>query len=213
MHPMKWIFLGMITPLCLTSCASRKIPQLEVLFFSAQDLNPSASRSIASKRSVEVKSYLAVNLPTKVFEKLRQDIEKSQGLSLRSRGENHITVITPPELKKLSTKVKPQEIFALAERMKVDETPYTLLCVGKGALTEKGVEESTFYVVIESDRLFQIRRAVQVLYTSKGGAAQDFEPDLYYPHVTLGFTKRDLHYEDGVVKDASSCIYNLKSEI
>ena len=31
----------------------------------------------------------------------------------------------------------------------------------------------------------------------------------FYPHITLGFTKRDLHFEDGVRKDKSTCVADL----
>lgn len=178
----------------LTSCTS-KAPQPSPVFL----------------QKVEAKSYLALDLPFAGFEKIRKTVEQKQGLTLQNRGEAHITVITPPEYKKMEKKVSMKEITVLAEKMDLLHSPYKLLCVGKGSLKEHDRSKSTFYVVVESDRLFQIRKAVQMLYIKKGGKAEDFNPDLFYPHVTLGFTDRDLHYEDGVIKDASSCLFSLNS--
>ncbi|KHD88909.1 MAG: hypothetical protein OM95_06740 [Bdellovibrio sp. ArHS] len=207
-------FHCIIISLSLTACASSSPYKLSSLPYKESDLKTS-SRSIASVDSNKKKStssYLSLELPYTAFEKLRTELEKSQHVSLQHRGEAHITVITPPEYKKIQKKVSMKEINALAEQMDLKKAPYKLLCVGQGKVEDRGHKESTYYVVVESDRLFQIRKAVQLLYTSKGGSAQDFNPEAFYPHVTLGFTKRDLHLEDGVIKDASSCIYSLRPE-
>lgn len=208
MRTFHWIIIS----LSLTACASTSPYALSQLHYSPQDLK-TADRSIASvDHKKENKSYLSLDLPYAAFEKIRHDVEKSQHTSLQNRGEAHITVITPPEYKKMQKKISMKEISALAESMDLKKAPYKLLCVGKGTAKDHGKEESTYYVVVESDRLFQIRKAVHMLYTSKGGNTEDFSPETYHPHVTLGFTKRDLHLEDGVIKDASSCIYSLRPE-
>ncbi|WP_253720996.1 2'-5' RNA ligase family protein [Bdellovibrio bacteriovorus] len=204
-------FHGFIISLSLTACASSSPYKLSSLHYNESDLKVS-SRSIASVDHKSPSNYLSLDLPYTAFEKLRVDLEKSQHVSLQHRGEAHITVITPPEYKKIQKKVSMKEIQALADKMDLKKAPYKLLCVGQGSLEDRGHKESTYYVVVESDRLFQIRKAVQMLYTSKGGKAQDFNPEAFHPHVTLGFTKRDLHLEDGITKDASSCIYSLRPE-
>lgn len=174
-------------------------------------------RSIASVESKEhskeeVKSYLALDLPYSPFEKIRKNIEGKLAITLKNRGEAHVTVITPPEYEKMKRKISMQEINALAEKMELQKSPYKLLCVGRGSIGDANKQKSTYYVVVESDRLFQIREAIKVLYVKKGGNTGDFNPETYYPHVTLGFTDSDLHYEDGVIKDASSCIYSLSTD-
>lgn len=205
---MRTFHLALIS-LSLTACATSSPYRLESLTYSAADLKPSPQRGLASTgASVKEKTYLSVDLPYPAFEKLRKDLESSLGKPLQHRGEAHITVITPPEMKVLRKKVSAKEIQALAERMDLQKSPYHLLCVGKGQLKE----DATYYAVIESDRLFQIRKAVHLLFTSKGGRADDFSPEQFHPHVTLGFTKKDLHLEDGVIKDASSCIYSLRAQ-
>ncbi|WII71079.1 hypothetical protein QJS83_11460 [Bdellovibrio sp. 22V] len=204
-------FHWFIISLSLTACASTSPYALSSLEYSPQDLKK-ASRTMASVETPKNKSYLSLDLPFTAFEKLRADVEKTQHVSLQHRGEAHITVITPPEYKKIQKKISMKEIHALAEQMGLNNSPYKLLCVGKGAIKDRGEDISTYFVVVESDRLFQIRKAVHMLYTSKGGNAADFNAEQFYPHVTLGFTKRDLHFEDGVTKDASSCIYSLRPD-
>lgn len=199
-----------IISLSLTACASKSPYALSSLPYSNEDLKPKATRGIASVShdKSKPKSYLSLDLPYAAFEKLRLEVEKNQHVTLQHRGEAHITVVNPVEFTKLKKKISMNEISALAERMELTKAPYHLLCVGKGAVKD----DSTYYAVVESDRLFQIRKAIHMLYTSKGGKAEDFSPEQYHPHVTLGFTKKDLHFEDGVIKDASSCIYSLRPE-
>ncbi len=204
MRVFHWAFIS----LSLTACATQAPYRLESMTYSAADLRPQAQRGLAStSKDIRERKYLSVELPYAAFEKIRKDLEASLGKKLEHRSEAHITVITPSEMEVLRRKVSAKEIQVLADRMDLQKSPYRLLCVGKGEVGN----EATYYVVIESDRLFQIRKAFHLLYTSKGGQAEDFNPDQFYPHVTLGFTQKDLHWEDGVLKDASSCIRPLRA--
>lgn len=155
------------------------------------------------------KSYLSFKLPYLPFEKIRVELEKSKNLNLKHRGEAHITVVTPPEVKALANKMTLQEIKELAHQHKLQESPYKLICVGRGVHKQNPEVGETYYVVVESERLFEIRRKIQAVYISKGGDLKSFNPEIFYPHVTLGFKKRDLHLEDGVLKNSSTCIYSL----
>lgn len=204
-------FYYFIISLSLTACVSTSQRPLSQINYSLEELKMAPVTTRDSSLQAETRSYLSLDLPYAPFEKIRQEIEQSQQMKLTHRGEAHITILTPPEYEKLKKKLSMKEILALTEKMELHKSPYKLLCVGKGSLKISGTEESTFYTVVESDRLFQIRKAIHVLYTSKGGGAQDFSPETFFPHVTLGFTKRDLHYEDGVIKDASTCVYSLRA--
>lgn len=209
---LQWPLISFSLLILLTSCISKTSqinPAMPQIQYSLGELQKEGRSSASDSVKKENLSYLALNLPFTEFEKIRKNIEAKQGLTLQHRGEAHITVITPPEYKKLSKKVSMQEITALADEMDLLHSPYKLLCVGKASITEQEKAKATYYVVVQSDRLFQIRKAVEMLFVKKGGAAGDFSSDVYYPHVTLGFTDRDLHYEDGVIKDASSCLYSL----
>jgi hypothetical protein len=150
-----------------------------------------------------LKNYISYDLEYKSFEEMRLKLEKTLGNSLKNRGEAHITVITPPEYEKLTQKLKPEQIHAVANETLLKKPAYEIVCVGKGSLTIKGKTESTFYVVVTAQELLNLRLKLAEL----AGLPQDqFNPKLFYPHVTLGFTSRDLHYEDGVIKDKNSCL-------
>ena len=160
-----------------------------------------------------MKSWLGMNLKTEPFTKLKTQVEYLVGKKLNSRGEAHVTVVTPVEYDRaLAAKISMAEIDALALKMKIQETSFRPVCIGRGTTMLERNPEETYYVVLSSEGLFKIRGEIAKLYASRGGKPQDFNPDLFYPHVTLGYTKRDLHYEDGVIKDERSCIYQLHAK-
>ena len=206
---MRWIQWVFITGL-LTSCASSKPPSLPALDV-AIPRGPTSVPFVKHEESGPFKSYLAMNLPYEGFAKIRESVEAKEQIKLINRGEAHITVVTPPEYDKiLSKKISIKEIHKIAEEMKIQETPYKILCVGKGFAQVDKQKETTYFVVVSADRLFEIRKAIQKAYVAKGGKESAFDVENFYPHVTLGYTKRDLHAEDGVTKDASSCAYTLQ---
>ena len=151
-----------------------------------------------------------MNLPYEDFSPLLQNLESRLKTTLKNRGEAHITVITPPEYDKISSKVKISEINTIAEKLGIQTVPYKLLCIGRVEKTLDQKSESAYFAVVESEKLFEIRKKIQDLYIQRGGKAGEFNAELFFPHVTLGYTLRDLHYEDGVKKDASSCVFQIK---
>lgn len=157
-------------------------------------------------------SYLAMNLDHQAFSSLREALETKLNRKLLHRDESHITVITPPEFTSaLMKKIKMADIEAIAAKMKIQEIPFKPICIGRGSASIKGIDQQTYYVVVQSDQLFQLRRAIQNEFIKRGGKAEDFNADNYFPHITLGFTERDLHESDGVIKDERSCLYLLHS--
>ncbi len=160
-----------------------------------------------------MQSYLARALPFAPFAELRKKLEFQLSKNLKFRDEAHITVITPVEFERaLGKRLKMDEINALAEKLHLQEAAFKPVCIGRGNISVEGKSEETYYVVVNSEKLFQIRSEIQKLFVQKGGKATDFNPELFYPHVTLGFTHRDLHYEEGVVKDERSCIFQLRAD-
>lgn len=199
----------------LTSCASKQATNnkalQEITYSKGLFENVPPATFIKHEDKGPFRSYVSMNLPYEGYASIRTSLEKKIPAKLLNRGEAHITLITPPEFDKiLSRKVSIQEIDSLVERMKIQESPYKRICIGKASVKIQGQDESAYFVVVESDRLFAIRKAIQDLYVAKGGGAQDFNPEAYSPHVTLAYSKRDLHAEDGAVKDASSCIFTLR---
>lgn len=159
-------------------------------------------------------NYLVQNIPFEPIADLFKQLLISQRRSLTNRGEAHITVITPIEYWDV---LKPQGVTIevineLSLSKKIQNAKFKILCLGSG---EKEIEdklEKTFFVVVESADLISLRQAVLDLYLSKGGSPDKFNPKNYYPHITLGFTKKDLHESDGVIKNSDSCFTELGSK-
>ena len=150
-------------------------------------------------------SYLTMNLPYEPVRGLWEQMEKKLGKRLINRGEAHITVITPPEFTSgLDKKVSIQEIHNIAKKMKIQKSNFDVLCIGSGKKKIDGKLEETFFVVVQSNDLMKIRKAVQKLFVKRGGDPSQFRPEKFYPHITIGFTKRDLHESDGVIKGANA---------
>lgn len=205
-------FQGILLLLFLTSCATQAPQGLPSLSYSAEVSNRELSSHLQSQKDEHSKSYLSLELPYAPFESLRLRLEKELQITLKNRGEAHITVISPPEFKKMQKKLSMKEIYSLAEKRGLLQTPYQLICIGKGTASERGETLSTYFAVVQAENLFSIRKAIQDLYIKRGGDKGDFNPEQFYPHVTLGFTHRDLHFEDGIIKGANSCIYTLHTE-
>ncbi|CAN5615217.1 hypothetical protein BH10BDE1_BH10BDE1_08670 [soil metagenome] len=150
--------------------------------------------------------YVSIVFDFATFEAARLDLESRISLPLRNRGEAHVTVISPPEFKILAKVLSPKEIRSTVEKeidlKKGDASP---VCIGEGV----AADDRTWFVVIEMPSLKKARRQVAALFVKKGGVAADFRSEEVYPHVTLGFTKRDLHLQDGVVKAVTSCKYPI----
>lgn len=146
------------------------------------------------------KDWLGLQLPVADFAELRKFIEEQLGKPLKNRGEAHITVVTPPEFMSMGVKIEDLEN---AVRDDIQAAEWRALCVGVG---EKGSEQ-TYYVVVDTRDLFKVRKKIATLSGVRPGS---FDPDHFYPHVTLGFTERDLHEQDGVIKDKNSCRFEIK---
>ena len=52
-----------------------------------------------------------------------------------------------------------------------------------------------------------IRQKISDLVHKRSGEGRLLSVDDYYPHITIGFTKKDLHANDGIVKDLESCLF------
>lgn len=139
---------------------------------------------------------------------LLSKIEQDESIKLKSRGEAHITIISPLEFKKL----KPHLSIAQIEKAFKDDivkSKFDVKCLGRAEKIINGKMEQVFYIVVESPEIFDIRDKIHALFVKKGGKSSDFDPKIFYPHITVGFSERDLHPSDGVTKDLSSCVATL----
>jgi hypothetical protein len=172
--------------------------------------NNSTLPFISHQGSGPFDSYLTMEIQFEPVAELFRQLLVLKRMPLTSRGESHITVITPVEFNEvLKAKLSMNEINVIAKKANVQSATFETVCVGKRSLEIDKKLEQTFYVIVRSNDLVKIRDEVQKLFIKKGGDAGLFKPKQFYPHITLGFTKRDLHESDGVTKDERSCFGDL----
>jgi hypothetical protein len=153
--------------------------------------------------------YLVMNLPLAPYKALYEGIEAKIGAHLKNRGEAHITTILPPEYDALKGCVSQAEMDQAAQDTKIEEADVTPVCVGMGT-ADAPHPMATFFVVVKSQKLLDVRHAVDaVCKKHMPGGVPAFQPDHFFPHVTLGFTDRDLFEQDGVVKDMRACVADV----
>jgi hypothetical protein len=152
-------------------------------------------------------NYLSMNLPFAPAEALWKALEKQVNQPLKNRGEAHITVISPPEFSQVLGKVLTmKDINEIATNMAIQNARFTPLCLGRAQVSLEGKLEQSYFVVVRSEDLVNIRRAIFDRYVAKGGEASLWDPLHFYPHITIGFTKQDLHEEgNGVRKGINAC--------
>jgi len=154
--------------------------------------------------------WLALPLAFGPLEKLRKDLEKKIGKPLQHQGEAHITIITPPEFSTLSSVFKMQEIEELMTKYKALRSPVELECVKKVTATVNKLTEESWFVAVRSKGLLEFRQEVWRNFVARGGDPESFRWQRWSPHITIGFTSRDLHDEDRVSKTDAPCVYTLK---
>lgn len=155
-------------------------------------------------------NYLTMEIQFEPMAELFKQLLLTKRISLTNRGEAHVTVVTPIEFNDvLKSKLSMNEIEAVAKGSSIQSSHFEVVCVGKGVLEIENKLEQTFFVVVRSKALLKIREEVQKQFIKKGGEASLFRSTQFYPHITLGFAKRDLHESDGVTKDERSCFGDL----
>jgi hypothetical protein len=97
---------------------------------------------------------------------------------------------------------------AIALGAAIETAKVTPVCLGYGEI-ETPHDMQTYFVVVEAPALEKIRERIQATCEANGGTTT-FQGAHFFPHVTIGFTERDLFEEDGVGKDASSCVARVR---
>ncbi|CAO3622887.1 unnamed protein product [Cunninghamella blakesleeana] len=121
---------------------------------------------------------------------------------LQSRGEAHITVISPPEFNVLaSVNITIQDINKIAKKNNIQSSPFKAICLGK--VSQK--DDVVYQIIVTSPALVKIREEIFRLYYSKQGNVSLFDPRSFWPHITIGFTDHDLFIEGGVYKGFNAC--------
>jgi hypothetical protein len=151
---------------------------------------------------------LAMNITYAPIKNLRQKLNQALGKDLdyfktwNENGEAHITVVTPDEyFNVLKSKLTMREIEAIAERYEIQSSKINVLGIGSGKVSLDGKDEETFFVIVDSADLRLIRQMIFYEFTRRGGDRSAFDPTWFFPHITIGYTKRDLHEADGIIKN------------
>ncbi|RUS30262.1 hypothetical protein BC938DRAFT_479639 [Jimgerdemannia flammicorona] len=127
--------------------------------------------------------------------------------TLITRGESHITVITPPEFDGALhlANVTIDEINAIALKNHIQAAQFKIVCLGQEHILLDKEEYRVFSVLIDAPDLRKIREDVFRLFASKGGNTGLFDPHAFWPHITVGFNQRDLFIQDNIYKGYNAC--------
>lgn len=142
--------------------------------------------------------------------KLVPQIEKRYGVKLKTRGEAHITVITPPEAQGWFNADKKGINFLISTEeiqqkymLSMQKTGFEVVCLGK---QEDGMGKVAYYLVVKAPELLAMREEIQLELERRAlftGKSTSFKANKFYAHITLGFIKGDVH---GVSKGPETCI-------
>jgi 2'-5' RNA ligase len=135
--------------------------------------------------------------------------------TLISRGEAHVTVILPTEYDQIlqPAGVTIDEINRLAsQKNRLQKSRFELECLGRVQVVTKsdGVFQQSLQLILKNYKdLTRFRQDVFKLYVKKGGNPSLFNPENFFPHITLGYRHRDIHVEDGIFKGKNACIHKI----
>jgi hypothetical protein len=156
---------------------------------------------------------LVRNINFEPVNELNEQLKTVFGMPLQSRGEAHITVITPPDFSgALNGGQGLHEFFSTDEihsafKDQIQTTNFKILCVG-GAHSLDG--KTVFYLVVDSPDLFEIRKTLQTEYERRAqlaGKVAHFDYSNFYPHITIGYIKDDIH---GISKGQETCLKDIE---
>lgn len=155
-------------------------------------------------------NYVEMKIPYEPIAQVKKEVESREGVTLQSRGEAHITVVTPPEMTVLRTRLSLEQINGFMEKANLQKIPVQLNCLGRGQIKQGDRRLATYYVLVQAPGILQVREKLRQLFVGAGGDRQAFQPERIRLHITVGYTERDLHPEDGVIKDSRTCLYKVE---
>lgn len=217
MDAMKTICIYLSLSFLLFTCANQSqktefhcLGELKEFTFKAKKINGESEKFVAHMGSKKFENYVVITLPYAPFGELLTSLQGQYG-SLKSRSEAHVTVITPPEYDEvLSSFLTIKEINDLAQNSNIQVLKLQPICLGKAEAEISGATETAYFVVVQSQEVIDFRRRVYDAFVAKGGSPSRFDPENFYPHITVGFSLRDLHESDGVRKGKNACAAVLK---
>jgi hypothetical protein len=155
--------------------------------------------------------WVGIPMPFGPVEKIREELENRIGKKLQHRGEAHIAVITPPEFRILAQTLKMNTIDKIVAKEGSMKAPIKVLCLKKVTAVLGNKTEESWFISVDSPELREFRNQVWRRFVANGGLPGDFVWKRWAPHITVGFTSRDLHDEDRISKEKADCAYELKA--
>ncbi len=157
-------------------------------------------------------NYLSMEVPFEPVADLFKQVLVSTRQKMTNRGEAHITVVTPVEYNEVLKKfIDISEIHEIAQKMKIQKSKVFVNSLGRGQKildSESKKIESTYFLIVTSKDLVALRQEIRNRFVARGGNKAAFKPaEDFYPHITVGFTSRDLHASDGILKDRKNSFY------
>jgi hypothetical protein len=158
---------------------------------------------------------LALNIEYDQIKKLRKIIENEIGTNLKFLtawnidGEAHVTTISPPEYKDvLRHFISMRRINEIALEHSIQSADIRVLGIGSGKLAMKKKDEETFFLIVDSNKLRNIRHKIYKEFVQNGGDPSAFDPTWFFPHITVGYTKKDIHESNGLFKNTKHSFDN-----
>jgi 2'-5' RNA ligase len=185
---------------------------LSLLFstsYAKFELSKSVYKDVPFSSQFSEDGALIRNVNYEAVNALIPQIETKYGVKLEDRGESHITVLTPPEAQGWFTKDKKGVNFLIStEELQfkysrtLQDTDFEIKCVGQLSNDEG---KHVFYLVVTSKDIEKVREEIQEELEQRAkftGKATQFDKNKYYPHITIGYVKGDIH---GPAKDKDTC--------
>jgi 2'-5' RNA ligase len=151
---------------------------------------------------------LALNIEYSQFKYIRDLIKAETGQALKfltswmPEGEAHVTTISPPEYKDtLRHFISMKRINEIARDLYIQNSDLKILGIGSGKAKVAGNIEETFFIIVDSKKLRSIRHTIYNEFVAKGGNPSAFDPTWFFPHITIGYTEKDIHEHQGLLKD------------
>ncbi|KAG9071488.1 hypothetical protein KI688_005700 [Linnemannia hyalina] len=164
-------------------------------------------------------NWVGLNVDYKYIQPIFQKVNTTASLgngTLISRGESHITIITPPEYDTILSKVGMtiHELNALATKNnRLQRAHFDIECLGRVQTVtqpDNVFQQSVQLIVKNYKDIVAYRTDVFKLFVKKGGNPALFAAENFQPHITLGFKNRDLFVEDGIFKGKNACIHKVQ---
>jgi len=158
---------------------------------------------------------LAMNISYEPVLNLRRILEQTLDLKLKfltawnPAGEGHITTVTPPEYYNvLRPFISAEKMEEIALTHNIQASDVKILGLGRGEKEINGKIEQTFFLIAYSENLLRIRTEIYDEFVKNGGNPDSWNPNKFYPHITIGYTNKDLHESDGILKDVEHSLDN-----